>query len=686
MVHGRLIAVVLAGSLSGCSKGSEVPPTGEAVEASRRPAPAEDGSTIADAPSEPDDALTKTVREVAEPPPTVAVAATLTVEAELERQIHGELAFGRDDQWWHWNGVTATAYRGGARQEEPLDAKALLALEPRVAPGHAVIIEETLLTPAGPRSLPAEVAGAFEPHPMAHGGYELVATAWSADASRVALARSWRPSACCGREHDHDPPPRNIVDLFDTRSGEHVEIHGGRPLALSPNRLLVGGSVFVLEPLHPLHVPGNEMGSARALTVDPSGEIIARAQLDGELQLVRASDGVVLRAWPGPEGALALAFHPRVPLLAVASAERAELWRVDVPEPERLAHVPRSQTPHALIFDPEGARLVATGFRPTFMRVTVDEQPVGAEPTALRQALAAPVDASRAWSLPRDVDAVALGRERVHAYARGQALHTLELDSGLPLDSWVRRHPHHGVAAAARAPIFALQEDEYGRDPEAATQRLEILDASRYSVADTVWIPLGELDPLAISARGTAVAWSLRDDPIATLRAVDGSTRLDMHAGSVDVEAIAISEDDTRMAIANRHVERNVMVGTVGSTDVVVITTPRGVEHLLFSPDGSRLYVSDFDGRVHVTDPVAGTLLRTIDPGLGSVGAMAITADGERLVVGYGGVVVVLEIATGKELRRHAVSSYLRSLVITDDGSVIVVGTTEGRLERFAGR
>lgn len=623
----------------------------------------------------------------AAPPPTVAVAATLEAVAELPRPLDASLAFGPDGRWWHWDGMEATAFHEGRRADEPLSAEALLAQHPEVAPGRPLVIGESLLDASGLRSLPGEIVVALESHPMAHGGYELVDGAWSADGSWVALASRYRPSACCGEDHDHDrSPPHEIVELYELESGEHVELHQPTPLALSSERLLAGSTLYVLRPLHPLDSPVDELPTPRAAAMDPSGTLIAHVGFDDRLRLVRAADGTLLREWSGPKLAMKVAFHPRVPVLAVASEQRLELWRIDGPEPERLAQVALSQVPHALVFDPEGTRLVATGFRPVLARLTLDEQPVGPEPTALGRDLAAPVDAARAWRAERDVDALALSAARVHAYARGRALRSFDLDSGLPTDSWRRRQLSHGVVAASRAPIFAMVEEQYAREPGAATQRLELVDAASMTVLHTLYLPLGEPDALAISPRGSAIAWSAQGDPIVTMRAADGSTPLRMHAGSAEVLAIAISEDDTRMAIASRHVERNVMVGTAGSEEVVVLETPRGVSGLLFSPDGTRLLVADFDGRVHVCDPRAGTRLRTLDPGLGAVGAMAITADGERLVVGHDTTVVVLELASGAELRRHAIAAYLRSLAISADASVIVAGTIDGQLQRLAGR
>lgn len=674
LVVPRLHIALLSLATLGCSGRSGSRPTSEAE---ATPAEPERASARGDA-------LTKAVLEVTDPPPAVAVGATLEVVATFDRQIDTRLAFGSDGQWWHWDGTEATVFHHGERREEALDAQALLALEPAVGPGQALVIGESLLTPSGVQPLLGEIAEAFEHHPMAHGGYERVATAWSPDASRLAVARRFRPSACCGSDHDHGRgPPHDLVDLYDTRSGEHHELHGPPPLAVSAERLLVSTTLYTLEPLHPLVAPTGDLPPPRALAMDPRGEVIATAVASGELRLLRAHDGAPLRTWMGPEGAAVLAFHPRLPVLAVASDERVELWRIDSAEPQRLAHAAVTGAPLGLVFDPEGGRLVATGFRPVLLRSTLEEQPAGPEPTALARALAAPLDAASAWTMKRDVDALSLDGPHVHAYARGHALVRFALDSGLPVDSWLRRHPYRGVVAAARAPIFAMLEDRYAREPEAARQRLELFDASSLATLHTLWLPLAELDPLVVSPRGTAVAWSTKDDPIATLRAADGSMRLDVHAGSTNVVAIAISEDDARMAVANRHVEHNVKVGTVGSEELVVLTTPRGVTHLLFTPDGSRLLVADYDGRVHVADPSAGTLLQTFEPGLGQLQVMAITADGEQLVVGEGGLVLVLERASGAERHRFAIAGRLRSVAISDDGTTIVAGTSEGTLHRL---
>lgn len=312
--------------------------------------------------------------EPAQPVPPVVASASMTATARLPRPIHGgAIAFGTAGRWWHWDGEEATAFVDGVPSPDPLDGPTLLAAGPVVVAGHPLVMGSRLVTADGPRPLPEPLAHALDEYPGSHGGYELVASAWSGDASRLVVARRLRPSMCCGRERD-PAAPSELVQVFDVTTGEHVELPGAPPLAVGRDRLLVGPTLYTLDPLRALDGPQGDGPPAHVAAMDLAGERVAYASLDGTLRVLGTADGRVLAAWTGPEEPSALAFHPELPLLAVAGPQRVELWRVDRDAPRRLAYALLPKAPHDLVFEPGGTRLVATGFVPVLLELQIDPQ------------------------------------------------------------------------------------------------------------------------------------------------------------------------------------------------------------------------------------------------------------------------------------------------------------------------
>ena len=147
---------------------------------------------------------------------------------------------------------------------------------------------------------------------------------------------------------------------------------------------------------------------------------------------------------------------------------------------------------------------------------------------------------------------------------------------------------------------------------------------------------------------------------------------------------MAISDDDRRLAVANRHVTDNVRVGTVGEASPVVITTPRGVSQLAFSRDGTRLFVMDFDGKLRALDPVRGTTLAELDPKTSGPGDFVETPDGRHLAIAREGL-VVLDASSGAEVLRVPITTaWVRTVAAAPDGRALAVGDAEGRVQLFA--
>ncbi len=620
--------------------------------------------------------------------PTSVVAATLRHVADLGQPLTTQLAFGPQGRWWHWDGEQATAFIDGVAQSATLDATGFLAANPRVPADAPLAIGATLVTATGTRALHQQVVYALKSDQPPY-GYEHTSARFSADGALLVITQKWRPSRCCRDEESRPDPPHLIAQLYDTATGTHREEIGVQaPVMIGRERLLLSGRRALLhnrEPLYPLNSETFEYyrSEALALGVDESVIAAVKTAQTPRLALYRARDGVALHEWEGPPGATALAFHPKHPLLAVAGDEVLQVWRVDGTVPTRLAEAHIGAAPDAIVFHPEGHRLVLTGRHGALFDLVLDAAPADDGPAALATALARHDPSIPPLRAGTRVVALSVDDDRVHAYGISGGLYTFDRADGQRVRSWLREGDDTGgIAVARQAPVFAVAE-RTPRAEEKRSRRVDLIDARTYAVSATAFVADGKLANLVLSPRGTALAWSLEGDHVVHLVEPSGPARLQLSANSTGVEAIAISPDDTRLAVANRHVTDNIFVGTVGTTTALAITTDRGVSQLLFSHDGKRLFVVDFDGKIRVVDASTGRALGTFDPKAGSSGTLVESPDGRHLAYARHAV-VVLDAITGAEIARFAVTAQVEALAIAPAGDVLAVGDTLGDIRLLA--
>ena len=617
--------------------------------------------------------------------PTSIDGGTLRHVADLGQPLTARIAFGEAGVWWHWDGERATAFVDGVAQATTLDAAALLAARPRVPADAPLAIGETLLMATGTRALHPHVVQALRSDPPPY-GYEHTSTTFSADGALLVITKRWRPSRCCRDEDAGPEPPHQVATLYDTATGTYREEVGAHaPVVIGRERLLLSGVAAVLhnrEPTYPLVAESMHYLRSNALALGVGESVIAAVVLGPtpRLALYRARDGVRLHDWEGPPGAAALAFHPTHPLLAVAGTDRLELWRIDGPLPVRLAEAPIGRAPAALVFHPDGHRLVLTGREGALFDLDLHEAPADETSSDLTTALARPDPSIPPLHAGTRVVGLSVEAGSVHAWGTGGGLYTFDRVDGQRVRSWSRVVDEDDLAVAGRAPVFAVAERTPRSEPRAEpkrSRRVELIDGRTYAVSGTVFVDPGELAQLVLSPRGTALAWSIEGDHVVHLQQLGGGARLDLSANSAGVEAVAISPDDTRLAVANRHVTDNIIVGTVGATTAKKITTDRGVTRLLFSHDGARLFVVDFDGKLHVVDASTGRGLGTFDPKAGTSGELLESPDGRHLVYARHAV-VVLDARTGAEVSRVAVTAQVEALALAPGGDGIAIGDAQG--------
>jgi WD40 repeat protein len=223
---------------------------------------------------------------------------------------------------------------------------------------------------------------------------------------------------------------------------------------------------------------------------------------------------------------------------------------------------------------------------------------------------------------------------------------------------------------------------------------------------------------IAISPDGTLIA-SGGDDGAVVLWSAGAVARTHESEGGA-VRSVAFSPDGKRVAIGNMYGQL-VMWDRVAQKDLFDVKAHDGrVMRIAFFPDGKTLATASIDQSVKLWDAATGKEkaklvgpkyaihglalsadgkalfscetnggvtswnlktskpITTYAPSKGECHALALAGDGKSLAVGYGdGTIVVVEPATGKELRRAKVADSVNSLAYAADGRIAAATQNE---------
>jgi YVTN family beta-propeller protein len=119
--------------------------------------------------------------------------------------------------------------------------------------------------------------------------------------------------------------------------------------------------------------------------------------------------------------------------------------------------------------------------------------------------------------------------------------------------------------------------------------------------------------------------------------------------------AVVFAPDSGHAYVRNAHSLTVIDSVTNDANDIYTGELPRGLQ---LSPDGKRLYISNFgDGTLSVVDTITGSVATTVDV-RGYPEAVAVSPDGERIYVGdyWSGTVAVILAPTVCDLRTDAES------------------------------
>jgi WD40 repeat protein len=105
---------------------------------------------------------------------------------------------------------------------------------------------------------------------------------------------------------------------------------------------------------------------------------------------------------------------------------------------------------------------------------------------------------------------------------------------------------------------------------------------------------------------------------------------------------------------------------------------------LTFAPDGKKLLAHDFGTGFRVWKAPAGEELYRLEAPVNAILTAAFSPDGAAVVVGSQGLdAVLIDLATGKDLRRFRTYSSSYPLAFTPDGKTLAVGTGGGEISQW---
>jgi WD40 repeat protein len=149
------------------------------------------------------------------------------------------------------------------------------------------------------------------------------------------------------------------------------------------------------------------------------------------------------------------------------------------------------------------------------------------------------------------------------------------------------------------------------------------------------------------------------------------------HTGGIN--SVAFFPDGKTFATAST--DQSVKVFDLAGKELAKLTNKYTIYAVAVSADGKLLLSCNSNGEVTSWNLATKKPAAAYSPSKGECHALALTGDGKSLAVGYGdGTVVVVEPASGKELRRAKVSDSVNGLAFSADGKTIAAGTQSDQL------
>ncbi len=412
---------------------------------------------------------------------------------------------------------------------------------------------------------------------------------------------------------------------------------------------------------------------AAAAAFTHEGQLMATGSVDGRVQLWDTTDplrptviGAPLEAQLG--AVYSVEFSPSGRTLAVTGGAggrgKAALWDVTTPSaPDRLPDVAAdADVVHAATFAPDGRTLATAGFDRRVLLWDVTDpsrpSPIGAPLTAHTDRITTAVFAPD-----------------------GRTLATGGFDDQVLLWDVTDRARPALIGPAPDGPGNAVWTLAWTGSTLAATSAdgtARLWDVGNPRAPRRTGDPIshgsGELFTVAFAPDGTRMATGGTDGTVALWDLADPARpqrvgRLTGHAGFVNA---AVFRDDATLVSGST--DGTAVVWDVAGSPAASVAPPPGPDDaevfaVATTPDGHVLATGTADGRVTLADVGTGRFVASVDAELGAVRTLVVTPDGSTLVVGGDAGVSLWDIT-------HLASPRPRSTVGGSDNPIYAVAVS----------
>jgi len=390
------------------------------------------------------------------------------------------------------------------------------------------------------------------------------------------------------------------------------------------------------------------------------------------------------------------AFSPDGRFLAVKKDATLLLWDTKTGACKTIGEAPKAFI-QRLAFSPDGRRLISTGGVPTNPTpVQVWDCEGGKEPTALFNGRSMVV---RGMAFSPD------GREAAFALApqapsRGDEITVCSVPGGE--ERLTLRGCRGEILCAAFRPDGKRLVTGAGDPMRTGVDshgELKLWDATK--PPDRPTLPDADLDSCCVCTCGDGrIAAGGKDGKVRVWDPSGARPVQRIDAGPGKVLRLAWSADGERLVSVSQNTDSsgwgtlrawNVSKGAAAWTAADPVPTAGG---MAFSPDGSRVAASTWDGAIRILDGANGRELRTLPPPpeLAGIDAMPISVlafypDAKRLalIIARTGpdTLRVYDLTTGDRVLSAGKDSFVSALTVSSDGRRLAAGTSDGTLQVF---